>query len=88
MSLAITIGYRLYSDTANVTISSFTFFSIKNRGMGSITMQINSTDTSPNNFIIGSGESFAFPYVTAQYEQVYIRAAGNDYSILTDGQIS
>lgn len=88
MSLAITIGFRLYTDTADKTVSSFTFFSLKNSGGGNITLKVNSTDVSPNVFVVANGESFAFPYVTTQYEQVYISASGNQYSILTDGQIS
>lgn len=88
MGLAITIGFRLYTTTLDKTFSSFTFLSLKNNGGGDITLKVNASDVSPDVFLVKSGESFAFPYVTTQYEQIYVSAGGNQYSILTDGQIS
>lgn len=88
MSLSIFVGYRVYTNTVNLSVGSFTFFSIKNNGIANIELRQNFSDTNPNIFIVKPNESFSFPIVGSNYEFVFINSGGSQYSILTDGVIN
>lgn len=88
MSLSIFVGYRVYTNTVNLSVENFTFFSIKNNGLANIEIRQGFSDTAPDIFVIRPNESFSFPFVVSNYEIVYINSGGSQYSLITDGTIN
>ena len=88
MSLTIQIGFKLYSDNINITISGFTYLGINNRGASSIELRNDPNNPSTALYYIDTGQAFSWPFQGTQYDSVELTSNGNDYSIITDGVIT
>jgi len=89
MNLTMQIGFKLYSDSINVTITGFTYLGINNRGESNIDLMRGDPDEPATAvYIIDTGQAFSWPLQGSQYDRIELASNGNDYSIITDGVIT